>query len=207
MEWPEEARLDEVVSLGIDAFRSGRLDRALELFNQALASAPDDPVVLNNLASVLSVKGNFRRAQEYYDRAIRLRPGDSDALFNRGLNRAKQASLLPHSSDDSWVEALKDIDASIHENVNNLTATGLRPVILAALGRNTEALAAINSLSEHPDLERLEELRKSILQAILKDLTRRRVISWSGGKPIGSVPPVAITPGGPISDYVVEDRA
>ena len=30
--------------------------------------------------------------------------------------------------------------------------------------------------------------------------------NWSGGKPMGTEPPVPITPGRPVSDYVVEDR-
>ncbi len=46
----------------------------------------------------------------------------------------------------------------------------------------------------------LDELRE------LRRLRRSGVISWGGGKPKGSDPPIPITPGPPVSDYVIEDR-
>jgi hypothetical protein len=32
------------------------------------------------------------------------------------------------------------------------------------------------------------------------------VANWSGGKPRGSDPPIEVTPGPPISDYIIENR-
>ena len=45
-----------------------------------------------------------------------------------------------------------------------------------------------------------------VLDAMLRRLTKSGFASWSGGKPKGSKRPVKLTPGPPISDYIIEDR-
>jgi len=78
---------------------------------------------------------------------------------------------------------------------------------LARKGAFFEAVAIARKLTtERPDDDEVRELRREILDMQLWDLVRRGVASWSGGKPTGSNPPIPITPGPPVSGYVIEDR-
>lgn len=78
---------------------------------------------------------------------------------------------------------------------------------LVRLDRLEDAVAALDrALNLEPNDPETVSLRKQVVAELLRRLARKRVISWGGGKPKGSEPPVAVTPGPPISDYVIEDR-
>jgi hypothetical protein len=59
---------------------------------------------------------------------------------------------------------------------------------------------------EDPEHNRLELTRRMIFDGYAWRMVRLGLITWSGGKPKGSDPPIRVTPGPPISDYVIEDR-
>jgi hypothetical protein len=57
-----------------------------------------------------------------------------------------------------------------------------------------------------PDDAKTIARRRALVEKELRALARKGVISWAGGKPKGSQPPIPISPGPPVSDYVIEDR-
>ena|SRR6476660_7994012 len=56
------------------------------------------------------------------------------------------------------------------------------------------------------EVEILKRERDLVSQGYGWMLVRQGKLLWEGGKPKGSHPPIEITPGPPISDYVIEDR-
>jgi len=56
------------------------------------------------------------------------------------------------------------------------------------------------------DDEGTRTIRAEILKELLRRLARRGVVSWRGGKPKGYDGPIELTPGPPISQYILEDR-
>ena len=59
-------------------------EEAIELFSRALVVWPDYIDSHQNLGNALLMRGEFERAAVCYERARRLRPGDSGLLFNLG---------------------------------------------------------------------------------------------------------------------------
>jgi len=69
------------------------------------------------------------------------------------------------------------------------------------------ALALVDGLLvSEPANQSAHELRREIVDRSLRKLARTGFASWGGGKPKGSNPRIRITPGPPVSDYVIEDR-
>ena len=70
-----------------------------------------------------------------------------------------------------------------------------------------DAVRVLDQAREGREQEQdLLELRHTIVALGLWDLVRRGLISWGGGKPQGSNPPIKVTPGPPISDWIIENR-
>lgn len=196
--------LDELLRSGIAAFEDGDLDQALGTFQKALKIAPNEPVVLNNLAATLSVLGRHQAAQQLFGRSLDLRPNSTDTVFNRGLDKARQA-VERKNEPDLYVGALDDMDRALDIDPSNLKAAGTRASILTALGRLKDALQQIRDLPGPPD-ENVLSLRRAITDELLRRMLRRGTISWNGSKPKGSNPPIDIAPGVLVSSVVIEDR-
>ena len=58
-------------TLGVVLKHRGQLDEAHESFVQALVSAPDDPAVLHNLATLQEARGEVDKALKTYERALK----------------------------------------------------------------------------------------------------------------------------------------
>lgn len=71
--------------LAVTLMQAGKdLDEAESLIRVALAEKPDEPVYYNSLGTVLWQKGDIAGAGTYFNKAISLRPGYVDALYNSG---------------------------------------------------------------------------------------------------------------------------
>ena len=53
---------------------------------------------------------------------------------------------------------------------------------------------------------RAHHKQKQATKLRMMELAEEGFLDWSGGKPKGSDPGIPITPGPPISDYIIEDR-
>ncbi len=176
----------------------GDLVQALEEFDGALTLLPADPTFLNNRGAVLDKLGRHQEALAAFDQALALQPEDSVPLHNRGVALAQLGR---------FEEAIAAYDRALALTPDDPGTLANRGLALAHIGRHEEALAALNhSLEERPDEPNAASARRAILEEVLRRLVRKRVVNWAGGKPQGSHPRIPITPGPPVSDYVIEDR-
>ena len=176
----------------------GEFAGALAEYDAALRSVPDDPAFLNNRGAALSRLGRDNDALAAYERVLLLSPDDPVALHNRGVALAQLGRY------EEAVAAYDRALALVPDDAGTLANLGLA---LAHLGHYVKALAILNrSLEQRPGEAKVIAARRTILDNILRGLRRSGVVSWAGGKPQGSNPPIPITPGPPVSDYVIEDR-
>ena len=63
------------VEFGVDVARKGLWQEARFRFEKAIAADPDNPEALNNLAVALEQQGDFDKAREAYEKALKLKPG------------------------------------------------------------------------------------------------------------------------------------
>ncbi|MDO5037632.1 MAG: tetratricopeptide repeat protein [Tissierellia bacterium] len=70
-------------------------DKAEELFLQAIAIDPLDPLALNDLGSLYEEEGKNKKAKAYFSRAIKVHPSFARGLYNMGVIEYK----LGHPED------------------------------------------------------------------------------------------------------------
>jgi Flp pilus assembly protein TadD len=74
--------VSEQLEFGVEMARRGLWNEALFRFNQADGLDPNNPRILNNLAVAHEAVGQFEKALEIYQSAIRLAPGSTDLKRN-----------------------------------------------------------------------------------------------------------------------------
>jgi Flp pilus assembly protein TadD len=62
------------VEFGVEVARRGLWQEARFRFEKAVAADPDNAEALNNLAVALEQQGEFDKAREAYDKALKLKP-------------------------------------------------------------------------------------------------------------------------------------
>jgi tetratricopeptide (TPR) repeat protein len=70
------------LQFGVDMARRGLWREALFRFRQAERMDPDNPHIYNNLAVAYEANGEFDRALEYYQKALRAAPDNREARGN-----------------------------------------------------------------------------------------------------------------------------
>jgi tetratricopeptide (TPR) repeat protein len=118
--------------LGLACFQAGKLERAAEALEKALAFKPDLPDAHYNLATVLQALGRHEEAVTYYGHALATRGGDADAQNNMGtalkaLGRVEEA--IAHFRQAvalrrGWGMAHFNLANALHENDQNEEAIG-----------------------------------------------------------------------------------
>lgn len=117
----DTAKAIALADQGLSAQRAGRLDEAIGLYKQAVATNPELSGIWTNLGVALMAKQNFSGAAESFKRAADLSPTDSRPLVNLGI-----AYL-----DRGWADqALTYFVEAINRDPNNIEA--LRGAIIAA---------------------------------------------------------------------------
>jgi Flp pilus assembly protein TadD len=81
------AKSDDEVQFGVEAARRGLWTEARFRFERAVALTPENPKALNDLAIALEQQGEFQKAREAYDKALKLRPKDDQIQQNFDLFR------------------------------------------------------------------------------------------------------------------------
>ncbi len=92
-------------NLGVVLAEQGRLDEAIQHYQQALELNPDYIEAHNNLGNELAAQGRLSEAIPHYERALQLQPNYPEAHNNLAVQLAKQGKLddaIPH-----WERALK----------------------------------------------------------------------------------------------------
>jgi tetratricopeptide (TPR) repeat protein len=77
--------------------QQGKVREALDCYDRALRSCPDNDVILNNMATALICLGRFDEALVYVKRAAAINPASADIWINKGvaldkLDRPKEAA-------------------------------------------------------------------------------------------------------------------
>jgi tetratricopeptide (TPR) repeat protein len=98
------------------ADRTDRLAEAITLLDKALALAPQDPFIIDSMGWAQYRSGNLARAQEYLERAYRVRPDPEiaahlgEVLWARGqrdeAGKLWQTSLQTHPQNEVLLETL-----------------------------------------------------------------------------------------------------
>jgi Flp pilus assembly protein TadD len=77
----------EELKFGIQVARKGLWSEARFRFEKAVTLQPESPEALNNLAVAREQQGDFKGAREAYDKALKLKPGDTYIQQNYDLFR------------------------------------------------------------------------------------------------------------------------
>ena len=99
------------------ADRTDRLTEAVGLLDKALSLAPNDPFILDSVGWAQFRTGNLMRAQEYLERAFKMRPDPEiaahlgEVLWAMGQRDAAgklwQSSLQSHPQNEVLLETLR----------------------------------------------------------------------------------------------------
>jgi Flp pilus assembly protein TadD len=167
--------------LGVQLHRQGRLEEAIEHFNQALAARPWDYSAHNNLGAALAEQGKLQEAIDHFVEAIRAAPRAAKGYSNLGramerlgrLAEAQRYYELALERDPECLDAHKGLGIllagqgkleqaadhfrdAIRVNPNYVEAHIGLGRVLAAQGRLDEAIAVyMAALRIAPDDPRL----------------------------------------------------
>ncbi len=128
---PASVRARAFAALAGRAASGRRFEEALDLYGRALALAPDDAALLNNMAVVEDQLGMEREAMLHLDSAMRANPQSLVSRNNIGIVQVHRGNL--DLAEDTFRQILAG-DPDFHRAHYNLG------VVLAAAGRQREAL-------------------------------------------------------------------
>jgi tetratricopeptide (TPR) repeat protein len=120
---------------GLAAMAIGRIDRAMDDFNKALALDPSDYYAYVNRGMVYIETGQMDKAMEDFDKAIALNPRSFEAYTNKGMAYGR-AGLLDKS--------IEQFNRAIEINPNVDIAYGNRGLAYALIGQPDRALEDFN---------------------------------------------------------------
>lgn len=102
------------IEFGVDMARKGLWSEALFRFQQADKAQPNDGRILNNMAVAYEAVGNFEKALEFYQKALRADPANSDLKRNySAFSQFYQAfRSAEEGEEDPGQQAQKEDDAS-----------------------------------------------------------------------------------------------
>ena len=80
----QSTHFDALHFLGIIAFQTRNLQRAVELIGQAISINPNDAIARYNFGQALQDLKQYEPAIQSYERAIALKPDFAEAYYNRG---------------------------------------------------------------------------------------------------------------------------
>jgi tetratricopeptide (TPR) repeat protein len=84
---PRQAEISKLASEAGDAYKRGEYLSALDLYKQLDQKAPNQPLVKYNLGTLYLHAGQFQRALEYFEIAVKLRP--TDQKFQQAYQQLK----------------------------------------------------------------------------------------------------------------------
>lgn len=123
---------------GVDLYKQGRYEKAIEAFKQAIRLNPDDADVYHVLGLVYAGLGRWQEAMESYKQALRLNPDDAEAHNNLGM------AYFNLGRHQEAIEAFRQVIRLQPDHANAHNNLG----------------AAYNSLSRHQ--EAIEPLQQAI---------------------------------------------
>jgi tetratricopeptide (TPR) repeat protein len=126
-------------NLGLTFNDMGRVDKALEEFEKALAVDPGFYEAYNNRGGALHKMGRPDKAIEDFDRAIVLNPQYAEAYYNRGI---------AYGGAGMFDKSIESFNRSLEIKPEKVDAYVSRGVSYALLGRNASAMDDFNRAIE-----------------------------------------------------------
>lgn len=122
----------------------GRIDDAIALLKKLHERRPDDPMVLNNLATAYRAVGRLDESEQALDEALAIQPQFIHAHFGKAMNLRTSAQTISRQLvvDNILSEALAELDRTLELNASYAPAYALRGEILAMQGKQDEAAVA-----------------------------------------------------------------
>ncbi len=132
---------------GSMAASQGHYNTALNFFEKALKSAPDNLDFLNNIARLYAMIGRPKASQKYYEDAIKAQKTSSLRLKAR--MESCKAMLEHFQQPEAAIEMLIGI---LNAYPNNIEARILLSTAYSSLQRYSDAMDALNTvISKHPN--------------------------------------------------------
>jgi tetratricopeptide (TPR) repeat protein len=112
------------VERGIENSQRGRYDQAIQDFNEALKSKPNDPLLITYRGVVYYAKGQNARALQDFNKAIAINPNFGKAYYQRGMvyyhqekfaqaaTELRKAKSLGYSVDPVFIDSVANQAAS-----------------------------------------------------------------------------------------------
>jgi Flp pilus assembly protein TadD len=85
---------DELINEGQKLYAAGKYDDALAKFVESQGKNPNNPAVYNNIGLVYKKKNNFSQAENYYKKALAIKPDYAECLNNMGVLKAAAGDTL-----------------------------------------------------------------------------------------------------------------
>ena len=120
-------------------FRQGKVDEAIENYEEALVMQPTLYPARNNLGNVMLYLGRFEDAMSHYREAVALKPDFAMGYYNIGTTLELQGRLD---------EALASYRDGLRWKPTHIKAAAGEASVLEKLGRYDEAIAVLDPLLE-----------------------------------------------------------
>ncbi len=105
--------VDADIDFGVDMARKGLWSEALFRFQEADKAQPNDGRILNNIAVAYEAEGNFDKALEYYKKALRADPANSELKRNySAFSQFYQAFRPVEEGDEESPTPTGEVDGS-----------------------------------------------------------------------------------------------
>lgn len=144
--------------LGVAEERSGNATAAEKEYSVAVKLNPNDADAHNALARSYLAAGKAADAEDEFRQVLRLKPGDPETDREAELGLAE--SLLEQKKNADAVDALTTY---LNSNPNDAKARFIQASALADLGKNDEALAALDrAAKDGPETVEALKLRSAI---------------------------------------------
>jgi tetratricopeptide (TPR) repeat protein len=122
--------MGEACGLAAQEQSLGNLQAAADIYELALACAPDSPEIHNNRGAVLQQMNRPEEALASYDRAIKLKPGYANAYYNQGTVLKRM---------NRYNDALASFDKALALKPDHAEACNNCGLIFATIGNMPEA--------------------------------------------------------------------
>lgn len=116
----ESARcVSDKITVAMDHHRAGRLQDAAGIYQQVIATEPENFVALNNLGLIAKAGQKLDMAIDLFQRAIHSNPSSIDAHNNLGVAFKKLGRLADAVRCYRFALTIRPDDAELHNNLGN----------------------------------------------------------------------------------------
>jgi Tfp pilus assembly protein PilF len=125
-------RADLKIALARSLEKTGDIDHAIVLYNEAAAGDPKRLDACLRLAALHEFQGRTKESRQWYSKALALQPGNADVYCDLGYSLYLQGD---------WAEATRHLEHAVQLSPDHARAHNNLGLVLARLGQGDEAMA------------------------------------------------------------------